>query len=834
VVDYKKFLSGSKEERPTDPFEIFNRLGVKVRINDLYQSQREVLAEWNSRRTSKDLVVKLHTGGGKTLVGMLIGTSIMNETGKGVIYLVPNNQLADQAYNKAVSYGIPVALFGEDNPDPISDDILKGKKILVATYKALFNAKSRFGILNGNKEIIHVGGIIVDDAHSSFSEIRDSFSIRLKKIDKDSAYNKMVSLFRSVFSERGELGTLNDIVSGVDNGILEIPYWAWDQKFVEVQSILDQIKGLFPFTWSLIRDRLRECYSIIGKDEITVTPLFPPVRMIPTFADCPRRVYMSATLNDDSPIIENFDADPDSIKNPISAKTLAGIGERMIIIPKITKLKYPEEADEKIVQKFSKRGFGIVILVPSKFAAEKWEKLGETYADTTKKVDEYVKLLIDRKSDGPYVFANRYDGIDLQGDSCRILILDGLPSQSGEYEKYEARVMTGSTFLSSLISVRIEQGIGRATRGRGDYSVVILTGNSLPAWISKNYGSMTVGTRTQIKIAFDTTKEITTIDGLYDTISQCINRDPDWVNYHAQELAKLTDLPKSEIQKIEVAGKMRKAFNFADDKQYDRAIANLNSVISSEADDRLKGIAKELQARFAYFWGKFDDSEKYQKAAFALNRNLLRPRTPPPYQRITPKYKQAKSVSDKVLKYQFRRGLIDDFESVTTNLNHEATSNAFEESLKELASFVGLESERPEHTRKEGPDVLWVLPDNKALVMEVKSLKDPENSFIKKDLGQLLVSYEWFKEKYPGYEGLPVSVHLNDKAQAKLNVNSVKVLTLESLKSLISEIRTFLTEICRDELSDADLMTTCENSLKEHGLIYKDIIKKYLKQFQKT
>jgi replicative superfamily II helicase len=833
MVDYKKFLSGTEEERPIDPIEIFNRLVVTEKINDLYQSQREVLAEWNKRRTSGDLVVKLHTGGGKTLVGMLIGTSIMNETNKGVIYLVPNNQLAEQAFNKAMSYGIPVARFRDDPLDPISDDFLKGKKILVASYKALFNGKSKFGILNGDKEIIHVGGIIVDDAHSSFSDIRDSFSIRLKKPEHEVAYNAIVSLFRSVFSERGELGTLNDILSGDENGILEIPYWAWDQNFMAVQTIVESVKNSFQFTWPLIRDRLRECYSIIGKNGITITPIFPPVRMIPTFSDCHRRVYMSATLNDDSPIVESFDADPESIKNPISARTLAGIGERMIIVPKITKLDNPEEAVKKIVQNFSNKEFGIVILVPSRFAAGQWTKLNATYADTSIKVDEFVKLLIDRKSDGPYVFANRYDGIDLPGDSCRILVLDGLPSQSGEYEKYESRVMTGSTFLSSLISVRIEQGIGRATRGRGDYSVVILTGNLLPAWISKNYDSMTVGTRTQIKIAFDTTKEITTVEGLAETINQCLNRDPDWVNYHAQELAKLTDLPKPEIKKIEVVGIIRKAYNFADDKQYDKAVAKLNSIISSDAEDRVKGITRELQARFAYFWGNFDDSEKYQKSAFALNKNLLRPRVAPPYQRITPKSKQVKSVLDKVLKYQFRRGLIDDFDSVAVNLNREATANAFEESLKNLASFVGLESERPEQTRNEGPDVLWILPSNNGIVMEVKSLKKPENSFIKKDLGQLLASLEWFKEKYPDYEGVPVSVHLNDKAQDKLAVANVKVLTLESLAILVSEIKAFLIEICKDEFSDTDLMTACEISLKKHSLIYTDIMKKYLKPFRK-
>lgn len=834
MVDYKKFLSQSKEEGSTDPFEIFNRLGVTDKINDLYQSQREVLAEWNNRRDQRDLVVKLHTGGGKTLVGMLIGASIMNETKKGVLYLVPNNQLAEQVFNRASGYGFPVARFNDGSSDPISDDFLKGKKILVATYKALFNGKSRFGVLNGDKEIVSLGGIIVDDAHSSFSEIRDSFSIRITKADNLETYQNIVGVFRDVFSERGELATLNDILSGDENGILEVPYWAWDQKFNEVQNRLQSIKDKFTFTWPLVRDRLKECYPIIGKNGITITPLFPPVRMIPTFDKCPRRVYMSATLNDDSQIIENFDADPEGIKKPISAKTLAGIGERMIIVPKITQIDNPDEAVEKILQNFRDKTFGIVILVPSAYAAERWKRLGAIHAETSEKVDEYVKLLMDRKSNGPYVFANRYDGIDLPADSCRILIIDGLPSQSGEYEKYGSKVMTGSTFLGSLISVRIEQGIGRATRGRGDYSVVILTGNSLPSWISKNYDSMSVGTKTQIKIAFDTTKEIESTGELIETINQCLRRDPDWVNYHAQELAKLTDLPQPEIGKIDVAGKMRKAFNLAEDKQYDKAIKKLDSVISSDVDNNIKGKVREFQARFAYFWGNIEESDRYQKCAFSLNKNLLRPKTNPPYQRIVPKSEQAKSVWEKIMNYQFRRGLIDEFDSVSANLDHNASSNSFEESLKQLASFIGIESDRPEHTRKEGPDVIWMLPDKRILVLEVKSLKKQENKFVKRDFGQLLVSTEWVKENYSDYEAIPVSVHNNNKADSKLPTKSVYVLTLGSLASLLSEIKSFLSEVCRDGLSNSDLMSTCESSLKKHGLLYNEIIDKYLEQFVKV
>jgi len=37
---------------------------------------------------------------------------------------------------------------------------------------------------------------------------------------------------------------------------------------------------------------------------------------------------------------------------------------------------------------------------------------------------------------GLVVLVNRYDGIDLPDDACRILVIDGLPTLRSEYDKY--------------------------------------------------------------------------------------------------------------------------------------------------------------------------------------------------------------------------------------------------------------------------------------------------------------------------------------------------------------------------------------------------------------
>jgi FMN phosphatase YigB (HAD superfamily) len=101
MVDFKKLAASKSKARPNNPRDIFNSLPKPSGINDLYASQAEVLDAWFLRRKDRDTVIKLHTGGGKTLVALLMAQSVMNETGEPVIYLAPTagcrRRIAQQA-----------------------------------------------------------------------------------------------------------------------------------------------------------------------------------------------------------------------------------------------------------------------------------------------------------------------------------------------------------------------------------------------------------------------------------------------------------------------------------------------------------------------------------------------------------------------------------------------------------------------------------------------------------------------------------------------------------------------------------------------------------------
>ena len=75
--------------------------------------QTEVWKQWFDKRSEKNIIIKMNTGSGKTVVGLTVLQSCLNE-GKGpAIYVVPDNFLIKQVCDEATKLGIKVAYDNE-------------------------------------------------------------------------------------------------------------------------------------------------------------------------------------------------------------------------------------------------------------------------------------------------------------------------------------------------------------------------------------------------------------------------------------------------------------------------------------------------------------------------------------------------------------------------------------------------------------------------------------------------------------------------------------------------------------------------------------------------
>ena len=317
---------------------------------------------------------------------------------------------------------------------------------------------------------------------------------------------------------------------------------------------------------------------------------------------------MSATIADDSEIVRTFGASKSAVAKPITSESLVGVGERMILVPGLMKLGRTPILPmiKELATKLSERKRGVAILSPSGSAAGEWTDIAE-YPETTKNVSQSVVAMQQGEAYGPLVLSNRYDGIDLAGNACRFLVMDNLPQGTTNYDMFRMNVVADAA-VNSLLAQRIEQGIGRGTRGGADYCVIMLVGSKLVGWIGrkKNLDFLTASTRVQLKMGQEVSEAVTKPGEVGETILMCLRRDADWVAYHASELSEAAHAAPLDELALRVASIERKTFKFQRLGQYEKALAALEKMMYDEAlvtDRQRRAWLAAANARIAYQLG---------------------------------------------------------------------------------------------------------------------------------------------------------------------------------------------------------------------------------------
>ncbi|BBM16344.1 MULTISPECIES: DEAD/DEAH box helicase [Enterococcus] len=830
MVDFSKLKKIEKVPEIIDPIEIFRRMPKPEGINDLYSSQSEVLNSWYKKRDEADNIIKLHTGGGKTMVGLLIAQSTINELKEPVLYLAPTNQLVNQTYDKAVELGISAVKYKRG--ESLSQEFVNGKAIMIATYSALFNGKSKFGI-QGKPSIQNVAAIIFDDAHAALSVIRDNFTLEISRSDHEDLYGELCSHFRKSFIDIGKQGTFDEVVDGKEEMVLEVPYW----EFIEsIQYVSEKVKNIDIFSWPLIRDQLTMCHCFISKNKFTITPIQPMLNIFPTFMNAKRKIYMSATISDDGDIIRTFNVTESAVDHPLTSKSVAGISERMILIPGLMDFPFDSFKDSlQLLKNVAEREHGAVIISPSDEKASRWEP-DVKFLRGSEEVNDIVEKMQNKDEFGPVVFSNRYDGIDLPGDACRLLIMDGIPMGTSSYEIFRATALMGGDTITRMMTQRIEQGLGRGARGSSDYCIDILVGKDLTSWISleSNFSYFTSATKAQIEIGKNVSKEVKSISDLSEVINQSLNRDSGWTGYHSRELVEYIDSDQILDKDLSFAMLERKIVNLCNKGCLDKAIEKINEFLekSNSIDKNEKGWLQQLAARIAYILKNKSLSKEYQNQAYFNNTNLFRSNNSTvEYIPLKIPSSQSKMIIRKYKEFKEPRGILAKIDEIESFITPKSSANQFEEALKNLGIILGFSAERYDDEGV-GPDLLWLISEKKGLIIEAKSRKKENNAFRKEEHGQLLVAEKWFKDNYSDIEALPVSVHSDNKATHSSYAENVLVLTLPNILLIISEVRKFYNQLIESHVGEDVLEAKCQQLLSSSNLSSEKITGTYLTTFE--
>ena len=104
-IDFSDMLDEGNEVvlHPRDIFFTLSRASSFSFPRDI---QTEVMNRWFEHRDRPDSIIKLNVGSGKTLVGLLLLQSSLNE-GKGpALYVSPDKQLLQQVIQEARALGL--------------------------------------------------------------------------------------------------------------------------------------------------------------------------------------------------------------------------------------------------------------------------------------------------------------------------------------------------------------------------------------------------------------------------------------------------------------------------------------------------------------------------------------------------------------------------------------------------------------------------------------------------------------------------------------------------------------------------------------------------------
>lgn len=751
MIDFKKKLGKATSDKSVNPLDIYATLDRKSVTGPLRPAQTEILENWFiNKANAKDLIIKLHTGEGKTLIGLLILFSKLNSSNKPSMFVCPNKYLVEQVCLEAKKFGIPFCTIQTDNELP--NDFLASKKILITHIQKLFNGKSKFGIDNNSTQ---VGSIILDDSHACIDSIKNSFTVKLPK--EHEGYKKLLSLFEEDLRNQGE-GSFLDMESGSYETLMPIPYWSWIDKKVEATKILSDNKNdnVIAFVWPIIKDHIDKCQAFISGNEIEITPYIIPLDKFGTFTNADQRILMSATTQDDSFFIKGLNFSIESVKNPLTIANQKWSGEKMLLLPSLIDESLEREL---IINKFAppiKVGYGIVSLVSSFKKALLYSQLGSTIA-TTENIFSKITELKKGLYQSTLVIVNRYDGIDLPDEACRILILDSMPYFNSLSEKYEEICRSTSDIINIKIAQKIEQGLGRSVRGEKDYTVILILGADLVKFIKsiKTSKYFSEQTRKQIEIGFEIAEmakeELKTKDSfdvLVSLIRQSLQRDEGWKDFYKEEMDKIVkDNNKSEIYSMLQIERDCEQANFLGD--FETASTKMQKLADTLIDTNEKGWYLQTLARYKYGLSKLD-SNTIQKGAFKNNLQLLKPKDGISYKKI--EYineNRIKRIRDFQSNYNSFDELSLAVDSILNDFTFGVEAEKFERALADIGTLLGFISQRPDKEFRKGPDNLWCGVDSKYFLFECKSEVDDSREEINKyEAGQMNSHCGWFESEY--------------------------------------------------------------------------------------
>ena len=439
-------------------------------VPGLWSHQSHMLKAYTDSRNKPDLALELPTGTGKTLTGLLIAEWNRQKNNERVLYSCPTRQLAEQVRSAANREGIKIALLIGPHASWDPNSVLQyeaAQSIGVTTYSSIFNSHPR---------LPDPSVILFDDAHAGEQYVGEAYSVSLNRYDDEDTYHQILNAVSpaldDIFLER--LRSTNPDPGIADEVRLTLPLRQPGMTH-SLNEALSKLAAPHSYRYTMIRQGIASCLVYLSYYEILIRPYIPPTHLNRLFEQARQRIYLSATLGDSGELERAFGrrsierlCEPDKSIAPRS-------GRRFFIFPEFVANSDTPALCRNVAAKAGKalvlsQRTSVAMADAQELAPPDWPIFGIEDVSTD------MRPFIDAKH-AICALAARYDGLDLPGDSCRLIVFDNKPDRLNLQEHFLQRNAQAGIALEARIRTRIIQGTGRCTRGPEDSAVVLIRGN---------------------------------------------------------------------------------------------------------------------------------------------------------------------------------------------------------------------------------------------------------------------------------------------------------------------------------------------------------------------
>ncbi|WP_341925258.1 DEAD/DEAH box helicase family protein [Nocardioides psychrotolerans] len=512
----------------------------------LWAHQADILRDYLNHQSDPDLAIELPTGAGKTLVGMLIGEWRRRTLNERVVYLCPTLQLARQAVTDARAAGISVVdLTGSnwswDNNDRLA--YTQGQAIAVAHYKAVFNS---------NSQLDDADLLIFDDAHAAAGAIADTWTVRFDH--GTTAYTQIVELLTAGLPGTAAvrlLAATHDSATRAEGYLIDPQVVTANlptlTQVVDTQAQQTNAR----YSWRMVRDSVDACSVFASADEVIIRPLLPPTSTHDPYTSPKQRLYLSATIGAGGELERAFGRRRITRMAVPAGWDERGTGRRFFVFPELTNEFARAGGDTtagaaraQFVSDLMREAGRSLLLAPSNYTLDQVKQLLVPAGFKSLTATDVETTLAPFTSESRAVLglANRYDGIDLPDDQCRLIVFAGLPVGADPQEKFYTTLLGAKRVLQERTRTRFAQGAGRATRNTNDRAVVVVLGQPLIAFAGDR--EVQQGThpeiRAELEIGIRNSSRRPAAE-VGTAIRQFLDQDPSWNTHIEPEIRTLRE-----------------------------------------------------------------------------------------------------------------------------------------------------------------------------------------------------------------------------------------------------------------------------------------------------